>query len=133
MKQVPKMRKGNIQDTHKLATALTEYAATARDKGDRDVTEELMQRALYYESQAAKLVAASLDDEPRRSTLHRSAASLALQCGHLEEAERLIIAGLSGMPPDDIDTELRELLKEVKQRKVGKNDALLSQTRQRTT
>ena len=127
------MRKGNIQDTHKLATALTEYAATARNKGDTDVAQELMQRALYYEAQAAKLVAANLDDEPRRSTLHKSAASLALQCGQLEEAERLIIAGLSGMPPDDVDAELRSLLLEVKKRKGGRNDALLSQTRKHTT
>jgi Flp pilus assembly protein TadD len=127
------MRKGNIQDTHRLATALTEYASMARNKGDTDVAEELLHRALYYESQAAKLVAGNLDDEPRRSTLHKSAASLALRCGQFEEAERLIIAGLSGMPPEDIDTELRELLKEVKKQKGGRSDALLSRTRERST
>ena len=50
----------------------------------------------------------------------------------LADAERLIIAGLAGTPPDDIDSSLRELLKEVKRQKGGKNDALLSQTRQNT-
>src|SRR5437867_716112 len=114
------MRKNNIQDTHRLATSLADYAATARRNGDVDVAEELLHRALYYEAQAAKLVAANLDDEPRRSTLHRSAASLALQCGQYDEAERLITAGLSGMPPDDIDAQLRDLLREVKKQKGGK-------------
>ena len=127
------MRKGNIQDTHRLAMSLADYAATARGNGDVDVAEELLHRAFYYESQAAKLVAANLDDEPRRSTLHRSAASLALQCGEFGEAERLIIAGLSGMPPDEVDAELRELLREVKKQKGGKNDALLSQARKHST
>ena len=127
------MRQRNINDTHRLATSLANYAATARRNGDKDVAEELLERALFYEAQAAKMVAANLDDEPRRSTLHKSAASFALQCGQFDEAERLIIAGLSGMPPDDVDSQLRDLLREVKQRKSGKNDALLSQTRNRTT
>jgi uncharacterized pyridoxal phosphate-containing UPF0001 family protein len=127
------MRQRNINDTHRLATSLADYSATARRNGDIDVAEELMHRALFYEAQAAKMLAANLDDEPRRSTLHKSAASLALKCGQFDEAERLIIAGLSGIPPDDIDAELRNLLKEVKARKGGKNDALLSQTRKHTT
>ena len=122
------MKRSNPQDNHRLATALTEYAALARQKGDRDVADELMERALFYESQAAKMVAGDLDNEPLRSTLHHSAASLALQCGQFDEAERLIIAGLSGMPPDEVDSQLRELLREVKRRKGGKNEALLSQT-----
>ena len=127
------MKKGNVQDTHRLATSLADYAATARRNGDMDVAEELLHRAFYYESQAAKLVAANLNAEPTRSTLHHSAASLALQCGEFEEAERLIIAGLSGMPPDEIDAELRDLLREVKKQKGGKNDALLSQARKHST
>jgi uncharacterized pyridoxal phosphate-containing UPF0001 family protein len=127
------MRKGNIQDTHNLAKSLADYSATARRNGDMDVAEELLHRAAYYEAQAAKMVAAHLDDEPRRSTLHHSAASLALQCGEFEEAERLIIAGLSGMPPNEVDTQLRDLLREVKKQKGGKNDALLSQARKHST
>ena len=48
-----------------------------------------------------------------RSVLHRSAASLALECGALREAERLIAAALSGDPPDEIAEELRDLLEQV--------------------
>jgi hypothetical protein len=42
--------------------------------------------------------------------LHRSAASLAVDCLQLREAERLIGRALAGNPPPDIDDELRDLL-----------------------
>jgi hypothetical protein len=45
--------------------------------------------------------------------LHRSAAALALECGVLREAERLIAAALSGDPPNEIAEELRDLLEQV--------------------
>ena len=45
-----------------------------------------------------------------RSILFRSAASLAMDCGKLGDAERLIAGGLSGHPPEEIAEELRQLL-----------------------
>jgi hypothetical protein len=42
--------------------------------------------------------------------LHRSAASLAVECFQLREAERLIGRALAGNPPPDIADELRDLL-----------------------
>jgi hypothetical protein len=42
--------------------------------------------------------------------LHRSAASLAIECAQLREAERLIGRALAGNPPADIADELRDLL-----------------------
>jgi hypothetical protein len=59
---------------------------------------------------AANLVAEQLDFEPTRSVLHRSAASLAVECLQLREAERLIGQALAGNPPPDIADELRDLL-----------------------
>jgi hypothetical protein len=41
------------------------------------------------------------------------AASLALECGALREAERLIAVALSGNPPEEIAEELRDLLEQV--------------------
>jgi hypothetical protein len=55
-------------------------------------------------------VADQLDFEPTRSVLHRSAASLAVECCQLREAERLIGRALAGNPPPDIADELRDLL-----------------------
>jgi hypothetical protein len=51
----------------------------------------------------------ALDYEPTRSVLFRSAATLALRCGELREAEKLASIGLSGHPPDEIADELREV------------------------
>lgn len=105
---------GPSHDTHRLAMALGDYAAMARRYGDMNVAKELLQRALYYESQAAELMA----DDPDvlwRAVLYRSAASLALQCGEYEEAKRLIATGLAGNPPAQIAAELHEVLKLVKQ------------------
>jgi hypothetical protein len=59
---------------------------------------------------AANLVADQLDFEPTRSVLHRSAASLAVECFQLREAEQLIGRALAGNPPPDIVDELRDLL-----------------------
>jgi hypothetical protein len=42
--------------------------------------------------------------------LHRSAASLAVECLQLREAERLIGRALAGNPSPDIADELRDLL-----------------------
>jgi len=54
----------------------------------------LLLAAYELESQAAHLAAQKNDSEPTRSILHRSAASLALDCGLSREAERLICEAL---------------------------------------
>ena len=50
-----------------------------------------------------------LDAEPSRSILHRSAATLAVDCGEFKAAERLIATALSGNPPEEIAEELKDL------------------------
>jgi NTP pyrophosphatase (non-canonical NTP hydrolase) len=46
----------------------------------------------------------------QRGSLNWSAAVLAVECGELREAERLIGRALSGNPPNDIANKLRDLL-----------------------
>lgn len=72
---------------------------------------QYLEDALALESEAAR--ACDLDFEPTRSILYRSAASLALKCEKLQEAEKLIAGGLLGNPPDEIADELRDLLENV--------------------
>lgn len=55
------------------------------------------------------MVADNLDSEPTHSVLHRSAATLAVQCGALQQAEKLIAIALAGHPPLDIAEELKDL------------------------
>jgi hypothetical protein len=62
-----------------------------------------------FNEQAAALIANQLDAEPTRSVLHRSAANLAVNCGELTAAERLIATALSGNPPSEIAEELKDL------------------------
>jgi hypothetical protein len=76
-------------------------------------------------------VADLIDEEPTRSVLHRSAASLAIKCGEYEEAERLIATALNGKPPDDIAAELRDLLKVVKKQGSKNNHALMTHSGKR--
>jgi hypothetical protein len=102
-----------VNDYHEHAMELADRALEARRRGNGKAAQEYFQEALADERRAAEMVAPDLDAEPTRSVLHRSAASLAVECGELREAERLIAVALSGMPPDEIAEELRDLLQQV--------------------
>jgi hypothetical protein len=73
----------------------------------------LYKAAFDFERQAARALTEKLDAEPTRSILHRSAATLALDCGQHREAEVLICEALRGTPPPGIADELRDLLEQV--------------------
>lgn len=69
-------------------------------------------RAFELELEVALHVMSSTD-EPNRSVILRSAASLAVSCGEYREAEKLIATALAGDPPQSIANQLRELLMQV--------------------
>ena len=92
---------------------LVEQALLERNKGCLSTSNEFLQVAFYKELEAAMLLERKLTLEPTRSVLFRSAASLALECGDILKAERLIAQGLSGDPPSEIAEELRNLLEDV--------------------
>ena len=98
-----------IESLHKQAMDLAEAAAVASLRGALELTAQLTRQAFEQETQAAALIASALDAEPTRSVLHRSAASLAIECGELRMAERLIATALSGNPPAEIAEELKDL------------------------
>ncbi len=92
---------------------LVDEAKAARRQGNGQLARERLRQALDRERQAADRVAADVSLEPTRSVLQRSAAALALECGQLREAERLVAAALSGNPPEEIAEKLRDLLEQV--------------------
>jgi hypothetical protein len=94
---------------HRHAMALVDDAAMARRGGDQIRASVLLREAMELEGRAAAEVALSLDLEPTRSVLYRSAASLAVQCGENRIAEQLISHAMAGNPPDEIAEELRVL------------------------
>lgn len=98
-----------IQTLHQQAMDLAEAAAVARLRGEFGQATQLTRQAFEQETQAANLIANVLDAEPTRSVLHRSAASLAIECGEIRTAERLIATALSGNPPPEIAEELKDL------------------------
>ena len=98
-----------IQDLHRQAMDLAEQADLKKLRGETPQVQELLQQALKLESEAAGMVANDITAEPTRSVLHRSAATLAVECGELSLAERLIARALAGAPPSDIAAELKDL------------------------
>lgn len=102
-----------VKDLHREAMRLVEEGESARRQGNGPLAREWLCQAFACERQAADLVVGDLSLEPTRSVLHRSAAALALECGALREAERLIATALSGDPPEEIAEELRDLLEQV--------------------
>jgi len=103
----------DVADLHHKAMGLADEAMLARLRGETDQAADLTRRALEHEEKAALLLRDQFDAEPTRSVLFRSAATLALDCGHPREAERLIGAALAGNPPEEIAGELRDLLEQV--------------------
>ena len=99
----------NVRTLHEQAMDLAEQAAIKKLRGDSSGMEELLQRALDLETEAAGMVADDMEAEPTRSVLHRSAATLAVQCGELQQAEKLIAVALAGQPPLDVAEELKDL------------------------
>ena len=98
-----------IQDLHRQAMELAEQADLKKLRGETSQVQELLQQALKLESEAAGMVANDITAEPTRSVLHHSAATLAVECGELSLAERLIARALAGAPPLDIAAELKDL------------------------
>lgn len=101
-----------VETLHREAMELVDQAVLARQKGELDRVLEIATEAFEKERAAADLVANQIELEPTRSVLHRSAATLAVECGKLRDAERLIGRALAGNPPQDIADELRDLLLE---------------------
>jgi hypothetical protein len=99
----------SMSEQHQLAMERADQALEARRRGDEGAARAFFREAFLHERTAAQIIAPDLTAEPTRSVLHRSAASLAVECGEAREAERLIAIALSGDPPAEIAAELREL------------------------
>jgi hypothetical protein len=104
---------GTLQQRHLESMDLCDLAVVARAQKDYARAAELFRQAFELEREAAAIVAEDYALEPTRSVLHRSAAALAIECGELRVAEKLIATALAGDPPDEIAEELRDLLEQV--------------------
>lgn len=99
-----------IETDHIRAMEYADSAHEARRRGDTASASRNIADAFLLEKRAAEAMVPYVDVEPTRSILLRSAASLALECKQNDEAERLACLGLSGKPPAEIRTDLRDVL-----------------------
>jgi hypothetical protein len=102
-----------VKRLHAEAMDLVDQAQMARVHRQHGTAAEFLQAAFRKEREAALGATQDVEFEPTRSVLCRSAASLALECGEIREAERLIAMGLLGNPPEELANELRDLLEDV--------------------
>ncbi|MEO1404416.1 MAG: hypothetical protein AAFV72_24630 [Cyanobacteria bacterium J06635_1] len=70
-----------VQELHQQAMDLAEQAGLQKLRGNTSLVQEILREALELETEAARMVADDLSAEPTRSVLHRSAATLAVECG----------------------------------------------------
>lgn len=106
-----------VQELHQQAMDLAEQADLKKLRGDTTQAKEILRQALTLEAEAAQLIAEDMTAEPTRSVLHRSAATLAINCGELQMAEKLIAVAIAGTPPLDIAEELKDLFIQINLRK----------------
>ena len=112
-----------ILELHQKAMFFAQDALVAKHKGEKDKAQSLYQKAFDIERDVAMSFVNS-DNEPMRSVMFRSAASLALNCGLDREAEIMVSYGLIGTPPADVHQELLKLLDDVKVQRQEKENTL---------
>jgi hypothetical protein len=103
---------------HEKAMALSHEADMAMIWNDESKAQIFYRQSFDLEREAAYMYAERFDKEPIRSTLYRSAASLAMLCHLYPEANLLIEQGLSSSTPPKVMKELHELKALVQQHKL---------------
>lgn len=90
--------------------ALAEEAMHLKRLGDIDASMAKLADALQHEEKAVHSLLKNHTEEPTRSIILQSAASLALDCGNIRRCEQLAGIALSGSPPQHVLTTLRDLI-----------------------
>lgn len=98
---------------HLEAMRFAQDALVAKFNGDYPEAKRLNLQAFQLEKEVAMSLVDS-SNEPIRSVIFRSAASMAIECGMYVEAEKMVGHALTGNPTDEIRSELRELFEDIK-------------------
>lgn len=99
----------DIRNIHGRAMELMRIAAQNLENRDKENYLANMAAALELEKEAAYELLNNFESEPTRSVLFRSAANLAYNLGHYEQAEKLVYQALAGSPHQEIKDELLNL------------------------
>lgn len=102
-----------LDELHNAAMEKADEAFGLKRKQDSSYI-DYFKESLSFELQALDLLyKQNIRHEPTYSVLHRSAATLALDCGEIRLAEKIISKALAEDPPQIIAEELRDLLEQV--------------------
>jgi predicted component of type VI protein secretion system len=101
-----------VNGRHREAMNHLGRALVAKAENRNDQFRESLRLAYEHERKAADAIS-QFNIEPTRAVLHRSAATLALQCGQPAAAALLAHRGLAGRPPERIAEELAQLLQQL--------------------
>jgi len=102
-----------VHKKHNEAMDFAELAFLARINGNHAEAIDLSGKALQSELMAINALSDTDSIEPTYSVLHRSAATLALDCNNSALAEKLTATALAHSPPDEIAEELRDLFEQI--------------------
>lgn len=100
----------SVNDSHNKAMDFAERAFVERIQGRREQAHSFFVQALEYELEAIAQLEVEGRVEPTYSVLHRSAATLALDCNQTQKAKEIATQALSQNPHPEIADELHELL-----------------------
>jgi hypothetical protein len=103
----------NVTAIHKRAMALAQEAHMSRIFNDEPKALMLNRQSLVLEKEAANAMSERSDNEPIRSILFRSAASMAMLCHFYQEAYQLIEQGLTIHTTPDMVQEFQELKEQI--------------------
>lgn len=102
-----------MTDVHRKAMDFAAKGLMARMRGDTEEAAAHFKQALENELIALnELERLDSKVEPTHSVLHRSAATLALDCHDFRLAEKLACKALAADPPAAIADELRDVLEQ---------------------
>lgn len=105
--------------THNLAMAFLDKAEEEKRNGNIELSRQRKHDAYLAEVAAASMLPVTIQVEPSRSILYRSAASIALDLEYWDYAIKASEEGLMGLPPGWVLPELIDI----------KNQALLMKER----
>lgn len=109
----------DANELHNESMDRAELALLSRMRGEHETADGLFAESLRLELEAIELVDQLPYSEPNYSILHRSAATLALDCDDPRTAERLISKALAHDPPVWIADELLDLTLEWMRKEKG--------------
>lgn len=99
-------------DLHDKAMEQANLAFIARMRGDEAQAKTLFEQAFAHEIEGIAALEERERVEPWLSVLHRSAATLALDCERPRDAEKIAAKALAQDPHPEIADELRDVIKQ---------------------